>query len=214
MVAVGNTDAAVLLKLPSLRSVLGFGARFACVLALLLAPWPGLGKAYGAAATKFGNAVLAPFESSRVQMIFVEPDSSAPTSVGFTTVLVAQDLNSGKPLQIPIELRTLAFIPTAAFIALVLADHRRRGVRRTALQLFSGLTILQLFLCVSLVVPIVLFFAEPLPMHLWTLSAPVYWTMTVFYRSLVAPPGMIYAVPLLLWLTLRTVFRPAQTSQD
>lgn len=68
-----------------------------------------------------------------------------------------------------------------------------------------GLAALQLFLLVSLIVPLLLLFAAPQPLHLIELDAPVHWVLTLFYRSLVAPPGMIYAIPFLWWWWLRRV---------
>lgn len=193
------------MKLPTLRSALWFGARFACVLALLMAPWPGLGEAYGALVTKLGNVLLSCFEQSRAHLEFGLPDAAEPSA--FTSVLRARDLASGLALQIPIELRTLTFLPTSTFIALVLAGSVGRAVRRSALQLFAGLALLQLFLVSSLLVPICLFFAEPRPMQLLHMSTLVYGVLTIFHRALVAPPGMAYAIPLMLWLTLGALER-------
>lgn len=214
MVTMGNTDAAAraVLKVPPLRVMLGLGARFVCLLALLLAPWPGVGEAYGALATHYGNALIAPFSSPRVEVVFTAPDAAPgaePTP--FATVLRVRELSTRRGLRIPFELRTLAFIPTAAFIALVLADTKRRNWRTRAWQLLLGVGVLHLFLSVSLAVPLFLFFAEPKPLQLLPLNAGVYWTLTWFYRSLVAPPGMIYAVPLALWLLLRASVGPART---
>lgn len=199
MDAVGNTSASAGLKLPTFRGVLWFAARFACALALLLAPWPRLGVLYSAAATEVGNSALGWFESSQAQLAFAPPDSGE-----FSTVLNAQVNRTGQTLRVPVDLRTLAFIPTATLIALVLADGFRRPVRRTALQLlWSGLA-LHAFLFVSLLVPLCLFFAAPEPMQLFQMNPTLDTILTVFYRSLVTPPGMIYAIPFAVWLMIRT----------
>ena len=66
-----------------------------------------------------------------------------------------------------------------------------------------GLCLLHAILLVSILGPLALFFSDPQPMQLWTLSNFVSWPLTVFYRSFVAPPGMIYVVPFGLWLWLR-----------
>lgn len=198
MVELGHTTAP--LSPLDWRGLAGFAVRCAALLALLLAPWPGLGEAYGHAATVFGNAVLAQFESARVAMEFVTPPATA-----FTTELRASLLAGGQGVRVPIELRTLAFIPTAAFIALSLAEdlpHRRR----IGLRLLVGLGALQLFLIFSLIVPLLLLFAAPEPLHLIELDRPVHWGLTLFYRSLVAPPGMIYVVPFSCWWLLRTSY--------
>lgn len=205
MDTLGTSDPAASLKPPSTRSVLWFGVRFAFVLALLLAPWPGLGETYSAGVTRLGNA-LTVFESSHAQFEFVRPGENEPA---FSSVLRARDAATGQRLQVPIELRTLTFIPTMTFIALVLASSAGRSLRRSALQLLVGLAGLQLFLVFSLLAPLCLFFAEPQPMQLIRLSAPVYDALTIFHRALVAPPGMAYAVPFLWWLVLSALDRPA-----
>lgn len=197
MDALGDAPPSAGLKLPALRSVLWFGARFACALAVLLAPWPRLGQAYSASATELGNALLSWVESSRAQLAFAQSDSTA-----FSTVLHAQLLRTGRELQIPIELRTLAFIPTAALFALVFADAWRRPLRRTALLLVLSALVLETFLLVSLIVPICLFFADPQPMQLFQMDPTLHMILTIFYRSVVSPPGMIYAIPFAVWLLM------------
>lgn len=211
MDTLGDPSSAAGVKLPSPRRALWFGVRFACVLAVLLAPWPGLGDAYGAGFTKLGNALLSPFEFSRAHFAFGVPEPGEPTE--FSSVLRARDTATGRRLQVPIELRTLTFIPTMTFIALVLAGSLARGLRRTGIQLLAGLAVLQIFLVFSLLVPLCLFFSEPRPMQLITLSSPVYDALTIFHRALVAPPGMAYAVPLLWWLVLSALERPEASLQ-
>lgn len=166
------------------------------VLAFLLAPWPHLGEMYGAAATSFGNFLLRALESTRIEAGFVAED------VGFVTVLRVRDVDTRQALQIPIELRTLAFVPAATFVALTFSE-RLRLTRRAAWRSVIGLCLLHALLLVSMLVPLALFFSDPQPMQLWTLSNFVSWPLIVFYRSFVAPPGMIYVVPFGLWLWLR-----------
>ena len=78
-------------------------------------------------------------------------------------MLHAQLVRTGQALQIPVELRTLAFIPTACSLALVLADVWRRPTGRAALELAFNALLLHVFLLASLLVPLCLFFAEPEP---------------------------------------------------
>jgi hypothetical protein len=76
------------------------------------------------------------------------------------------------------------------------------GTQEHEEQCRGGLTLLHGFLLISIANPILLFFANPLPMKLVELSVPLQWLLNVFYRSLVAPPSMTYAVPALVWLLM------------
>jgi len=184
------------------RIYLWFCVRLSFWLVVLLAPWPGLGEAYSRAAGAVGNALVGICKFDGVLLHFDLPRATAGVAdTGFGTELAIRNLATGQALRIPIELRTLTFIPSAAFLALTLASCIWRD-RRGPLVLIAGLAVLHVFLSVSLAVPILLFFANPLPMQLLELSTPVQWAMNVFYRSLVAPPGMIYAVPLAVWLSM------------
>ncbi len=105
----------------------------------------------------------------------------------------------------PIDLRSLVFLPTAAFIALSIAVSLE-SVREHLLLLGVGLLILEPLLLALVTLPLLSFLGGTGPIRVFTLSRPVHAVLQILYRALVAPPGMAYAVPLLLWWVLVTQF--------
>lgn len=173
------------------RDALWFGLRFAFLLSFFMVPWPRLGSLYSAAAEALGNLLLG---DSTATLYFVLPDSGHDFSIELQAGLAAG-------VRVPIDLRTLAYIPTAMFLALTLATPIWKGSRGVTV-LVLGTVVLHAFLVVSIAIPLVLLFAEPQPMHLLELGTTLKRLLDVVYRSLVAPPGMAYAIPILLWIAL------------
>ena len=121
-------------------------------------PWPRLAETYGRTVTSIGNALVdgGPVESGAM-LRFDAPRSPAGSDENvYGTELSARSTN-GAFVRVPIDLRTLTFIPTAVFIALALASPIWKGSRGTIL-LLSGLVILQLFLAGSVAVPLLFSF--------------------------------------------------------
>lgn len=180
--------------LPRAGAAVWFALRLACLLSLCMYPWPRVGEVYSDAAGALGNLLLGDAAST---LHFVRAESGS----GFSIELVARRSMSADVVRVPIDLRTLTYIPTAVFLALTLAARiwtSSRGV--TVLVL--GLVWLHGFLIASITIPLLLFFAEPQPMHLLDLGTTLRQLLDIVYRSLVAPPGMTYAVPALIWLAL------------
>jgi hypothetical protein len=200
--------------LPSRNVVWPFVLRFTCILAVYLIPFRPIGTAYGALAAGVGNLMLgdAPHAGAALHFARPDPDEHATdaTPDAFGVELLAEKPETGSRLKVPIDLRTLAYLPTAVFVALAIASpiwERARG----AVILVAGLVALQAFLLLSIAAPLLLFFADPVPMHLVELGSASRVILNVFYRTLVAPPGMAFAVPGFLWLVLMWVVpaRPA-----
>lgn len=119
-----------------------------------------------------------------------------------TVLHVVRALPAG-PVEIPIDLRTLVFLPTAAFIALAIAAPLA-SVREHLRLLVLGLLLLEPLLLVLVLVPLVTFLGGAGPVQVFTLSRGTLVLLEVVYRALVAPPGMAYATPLLVFWGLRT----------
>ncbi len=106
-----------------------------------------------------------------------------------------------EPVLVPIDLRTLLFLPIAAFIGLALATPLHsawRNVRVLAL----GLLILEPTLLVLTALPLLSFLGGTGPVQAFRLSPVTNVVLQILYRALVAPPGMTYALPLFLWWAL------------
>ena len=192
--------------LPPKKELITFLLRFAFLLTVCMIPWPRLGEAYGRTMGAIGNVLVGDGPVASVALLRFGPPRDAASSppdsnTAYQTELSARNTRTGALVRVPIDLRTLTFVPTAVFVALAMASpiwKRARG----PIVLVSGLIILQLFLLGSIAVPLLLFFSNPQPMQLFRLSSPVSHVLDVVYRSLVAPPGMAFAIPGLIWLTL------------
>ena len=102
---------------------------------------------------------------------------------------------------VPIDLRTLLFLPTAAFVGLALAAPLG-SARRNARVLGIGLLVLLPALWLLTALPLLSFLGGTGPVRAFDLPPLVHVVLQTIYRALVAPPGMAYALPLLLWWVL------------
>lgn len=186
-------------SMPRPRPALWFALRFACLLSLFMYPWPLVGELYSDAAGALGNLLLG---DASATLHFGRPERATELAGDrFSTELRARAPDMLVPVRVPIDLRTLTFIPTVVFLALTLAAPVWKSSRGITV-LVLGLFVLHGFLIASITIPLVLFFADPQPMHLLDIGTTMRHVLDVVYRSLVAPPGMAYAVPILLWLSL------------
>ncbi len=186
---------------PRARLVWQFLFAFSCVFAGLALPSPGVGRMFTRAHAVLGNALVEnhAFESG-VALRFTATDSALEEHPWQLT-LEARDPGRAEPVFVPIDLRTLLFLPLAAFIALALAAPLG-SARRNARVLGLGLLILEPGLLVLTALPLLAFLGGTGPVQAFRLSPIVYVTFQTLYRALVAPPGMMYALPLLLWWVL------------
>jgi hypothetical protein len=190
--------------LPPKKTVWMFALRFGCILAVYAYPWRPIGSAYSGIATALANWIVGGAPHGETLLSFARLEQSAAhgsLADAFNMVLRAENTTTGSTITIPIDLRTLTYIPTVVFIALSVAAPIWQGTRGTRVLLF-GLAVLQVFLTLSIAVPLLLFFGNPQPMHLVDLGPASYRILSVLYRALVAPPGMAFAVPGLLWLIM------------
>jgi hypothetical protein len=174
-----------------------FLARFAATFGGLRYAWGALCPGYAACAAQVGNWLLP--ASSRAALSFRVPAGEPGSPEDLPLVLTARSLSSAININVPIDLYSLAYIPTACLISLALATPVWNS-RRGPLLLATALTLLTGFLLGSLAAPLVLFFASREPLQLIELSASAERALDILYRALVAPPGMTYAVPALFWL--------------
>jgi hypothetical protein len=176
-------------------------------------PSPGLGPLYVRAHTALGNAVVEGQElSSGVALRFEAGPQQVAEHPWQTTLIVAPPAPA-QPLLMPIELRGLMFLPSVAFIGLALAVPLGSWRKNLRLLLW-GLPLLELLLLVLMGVPLLSFLSGTGPVRAFALSAPLHAVLQVLYRALLAPPGMAYALPLLLWwgLVVRLRLRSAPDS--
>jgi hypothetical protein len=200
--------------LPSRREIAAFCLRFAAILAIYLIPWGAIGDAYAGAAVAIADATVAG-DSGALRLDFARANVSdgAGIDARFGVDLRATDTASGATVRLALDLRSLTYLPTAVFVALAAAApiwQGRRGLR----VLLVGLGILHVFFAASLALTVILFLAQPVPLHAVHLAPATTLVLDVLHRAFVSPPGMAIAVPgfvwvALVWLTLEPRCGPA-----
>ena len=196
------------------RTALWFAATFVAWLAVLMLPWPGLGKMYSRAFAVVGNALVGGHSfASGARLAFDGDggdDSGGETKTfAWEATLTVQNAN-GARIQVPIDVRPLAYLPTAAFAALALAFPIRE--RRRKLFVFAaGLVIMQPLTALLISLPLLPFLGGSGPIRVFELGPAARSLIEAAYRALVAPPGMTYAIPGLLFWTLFATTDPKKT---
>jgi hypothetical protein len=172
------------------------GGKFVLLLAFLLAPLPGLGSACSLAFCIASTSVLEMFVSDRNLVTRFEPLDPADTPPGFasgwTVQLRVLDLSAtGPATKVPLDLR-FPYFAFALFTALVVSAPIERRRKRNIFVVGSMVLALRLFLTVAL----------PLSSFFGVLSAGsvVDGVARLVFRSLIEPPNMLYATPILLFL--------------
>ena len=187
-------------RLRQARPWLDFGFAFLCVFGGLSLPFAALARTYVQAHVALGNALLPSSLDSGVQLAFRSTKGSVAAELWSLTLLVTP-LAPALPIQMPMDLRTLIYLPTACFVALVLATPAA-SYRRKLTLLGVGLAILQPLLWVLLALPVLSFLGGTGPVRAFTLGLGTQTVLQILYRALVASPGMAYVIPLLLWWAL------------
>ena len=198
---------------PKTRLVAQFLFAFGCVFGGLALPSPGIGPAYARAHAALGNALLDDevFEGG-VALRFLTPSVDLAEHPWQLTLEVR---DPGKPgaVLVPIDLRTLLFLPIAAFIGLAVAaplDSARSNARVLGL----GLLILTPALLLLTALPLFCFLGGDGPVRAFRLPLAARVVFQIIYRAMVAPPGMMYALPLLLWWVLVARLKRAKVTVD
>jgi hypothetical protein len=182
------------------QRLLGFLCAFVCVfasLALAHGPGPWYSKAHAALGNLVvGNDALA----SGVGLHFEASDADLVLRPWQVTLHVAPP-GPAPAVLVPIDVRSLLYLPTAAFLALAIAV-RLRGTREHLQLIAIGLLILEPLLLVLVSLPLLSFLGGTGPIRAFTLGRPAHVLLQILYRALVVPPGMAYAVPFFLWWLL------------
>jgi hypothetical protein len=170
-------------------------ARAALWFLLFALPWPGVAACYTSVVAD-GLGVMLGRSGPPVEVTF----KAGEPGVGPWEVQTrVSELATGRSLETALDERRTGYLPSAVFLALVLASRFPR--RKKAVLAASGLFVLHLL---SLL-PILAFWSGRLPIVAYDLGQAGRVAVDVLYRSLVAPLGMAYALPGLLWLVLSAV---------
>ena len=186
---------------PRARVIIQFLFAFSCVFAGLALPSPGIGPAYVRAHAALANEIVA--GATFMGGVTLHFDASAPDAATHPWQLTLQIHDPARrgPVLMPIDLRTLLFLPVVAFIGLAIAAPLRSAAYN-ARVLALGILILEPTLLLLTALPLLSFLGGTGPVRAFQLSPITHVIFQILYRSLVAPPGMMYALPLLLWWVL------------
>ncbi|HTQ08247.1 MAG TPA: hypothetical protein VMI54_30545 [Polyangiaceae bacterium] len=169
-----------------------FFGRAALWFVLFALPWPGVAEWY----TGVGASVLNVALGKSGPPVAVEFLPAEPGSGSWDVRTRVTRTDSGRSIMTALDERRTGYLPCAVFLALVLASTYR--ARKKALLAASGLFVLELL---SLL-PVLAFLSGRLPIVAYELGTAARVVVDVLYRSLVAPLGMAYALPALLFLLL------------
>jgi hypothetical protein len=182
------------------RAWLDVAFAFVCVFGGLSLPFPGLAQLYVRAHAGLGSLLLPGALASRVALSFVTTAELAGQHP-WSLMLLVQPPPPQAPLNVPIDLRALVYLPTACFVALALATPLTS--RRNNLKLLGwGLLILEPLLVGLVTLPVMSFLGGTGPVRAFELGLATHTVLQVFYRALVASPSMAYVIPLLVWWAL------------
>lgn len=169
-----------------------FLARAAFLFLLFALPWPGVAEWYTGALAG-GLGVMLGRSGPPVDVIF---QAAEPATGPWDVATHVSESKSGRSLATALDARRTGYLPSAVFLALVLASTFpwRKKLVLGACGLF----------CLHLLalLPILSFWSGRLPIVAYDLGEPTRVVVDVLYRALVAPLGMAYALPGLLWLAL------------
>jgi hypothetical protein len=171
--------------------------RFVFIASLLVFPWPFTGRAYGRLVAAVASSVLAGLVDDSVAW---QPGSCVGGEVAphdsWQLPVRAQDRVSGQVVVAALDLRRSGYLAGALLVALALATSLSWS--RRWLLVASGCALAALLP----LLPLLSLFSGHLPIVAFPLGPVERQVADHAYRSLVAPPGMAYAVPGLLWLLL------------
>lgn len=182
------------------RTWVDFALAFVCVFGGLSLPLPGLARVYVRVHAALGGLLLPEALASRVKLAFITTPELA-RAYPWSLVLQALPRAPQAAVSVPIDLRTLVYLPSACFVALAVATPL--ASRRQNLKLLGvGLSLLTPLLVGLVTLPVLSFFGGTGPVRAFELGVATHTVLQVLYRALVASPSMAYVLPLLLWWAL------------
>jgi hypothetical protein len=183
---------------PAEKHAVRAALRFLLFLALLLAPWPGLGRAFSALFAGCCDALVNLFTGNGAEVHFSAADGDGVHPWWVT--MSAKNVFTGQSYEIPVDARTVGYVRIAVFLAFALAwPLWKTGRGRRALAAGALLILAVVGLTVAFPLVQVLGMVRILGLGVLTQSF-----LSIGILTLVTYPSMAYALPGLVgWLTLR-----------
>lgn len=182
---------------------------FVCVFAGLSLPIDALGRGLVRVCGVLGGLLMPDLTSSGVALAFRTDDvtlTQAPWSLPLWVTPPSPQL----PVNVPIDVRALIYLPTACFVALAVATPLASW-RQNARLLVMGLLLLEPVLVALASVPLLSFLGGTGPVRAFDFGIVSHTLLQLIYRALVVPPAMAFAIPLFLWWALLRRFSDFRT---
>lgn len=180
---------------------------FTLVYAGLSQPAPDLGRAVARVASHAANRTIGGDALARDLDVRFEPAVERPSDTSgadraWMVLLRAERYPTGAHAEIHFDLRRAFWVPLAVFFALMLASPIWQSMRGP-IVLVTGVLALQIPFALSALINAVALMYENYVIDLSENAQ----SAVRFGYALLAPPGMVYAIPLLLWAALLHVTR-------
>lgn len=179
------------------------------MLALLLAPWPGLDTAFCGGYCRFANALWFQRQLDSGLSLRLEPATpgtleSARTHVAWHALLRVEAPSTQRVTRLGFNTRSTSYVPGAAFVAFVLASRAWKRTRAAGGILVGALVTLA-FSALALTLSTVRFLGLP-RVGGFEFGESFRALLDTVFLAWIVPPGMAYAAPLLagslmLWLS-------------
>jgi hypothetical protein len=177
---------------PRTRTILIRTARALIVTIALLAPWPGLGRAYAAAWGAVGTTLAWPFFSG-MDALSLTASSAATSNREWSLMVHVDDALTGAPKHLgAVDVRRSGYLQIAFYLAAA-AAFPIAGWRRFVPMALGGVVLLSMLGWL----PVLMYLATKQVIHP---GAAMFSALAVAQRSLSGAPGMSVVVPGLLWL--------------
>lgn len=173
---------------------------------LLTAPWPGWNRGYSQWLGVVGTATFSLVPARWSVSFAAQPRTAArPLDLRVTVGNREQLGPDGRTPGITLELdaRGIGWVPTATFLALVLATPV--AWPRRLFALVTGLALMHLFLALTLAVHVLHLTAKQEMLHLLSVSPKMQMVLGAVDYTLVIQMGTGFAMALVLWVV--TLFR-------
>ena len=178
------------------KSLGGFVIRFLIIYGLLMAPWPGLRRAYAAVFRAGGNLVFGSLGPD-VRVRFRPPDRSeraADTEI----VLTKREGQALATRRVPTKARHLGYTPTAILVALTLSTPSLW--RRKWRGLLWGLLAVYGFVALRVGLLLMHTLSEDPALRVFTLGPLAEKLLERAIPALVRAPASSYVAPILIWV--------------
>jgi hypothetical protein len=175
-------------------------AAFVCLFAALTYPWAALGHAFESAFSSVANVGLGAFLAvQNVQARFTAADPRVAEEQS-NVVLSVKNTTSEQVSRVPLGVRRIAYVPFATFIALIAVTPVTRRRKLVVVAAGLGLLLVRVVVAVSL----------PLARHFGAIEKDSLGNLLsrVVYYSLIEPPNLMYAAPIVVWALLLLVTAP------